>query len=66
MSLQEIPKHVANVTVAVAPAASYFSGLSLGITIIAGIVSIVWMGGSVWKLFFPDNFDAFVKKINGK
>lgn len=66
MSLAETPKHVANAVVAVAPAASYLSGLSLGVTILAGLVSIVWMGASTFKLFFPEKFNAFVHRINRK
>lgn len=66
MTIEETPRHVANVAVATAPVVSYLSGVSLVLTIIASIVSILWMGSSVWKMFFPEHFDTFVKKINRK
>lgn len=65
MTLAEAPKQVANVAVATAPAISYLSGLSIALTILASIVSILWMASSLFKLFFPKQFEAFVKRIDG-
>lgn len=67
MTIEDTPRHVAyvaNAVAATAPAVSYWSGVSLGITITAGIVSILWMGFSTWKMLSPISFERFVKWLN--
>ena len=66
MSITETPKYAANAAAAVAPLASYLSGISAVITILAGIASLIWLGSSLWKLYFPEHFHNFVKRINRK
>lgn len=66
MSYGETPKQVANVAAATAPLASYLSGVSLAMTILASIVSIFWMGFSTWKMLSPESFDRFVVRLNRK
>lgn len=64
MSFENAPKHVADAAAAAAPLAAYVSGFSVGVTILASLVSMAWMVSSLWKLFFPQHFEAFVKRIN--
>ena len=46
------------------PAVSYIQDFALWVTILAGLVSLVWGGISILKLLFPRHFSAFVHRID--
>ena len=65
MTIEETPRQIIQATAAgMAPLASYLSGASAIVTLLAGIASLVWILSSLWKLYFPKSFDRFVKRIN--
>lgn len=67
MTLEDQVKDVGQAVVAgTLPAASYLSDLSLWVTIGAGIASFVYLCSSLFKMYFPERFAAFVKKLNQK
>lgn len=66
MSIAESTRVAANTTATVAPIASYLSGISTVVTIVAGCASIIWLGSSLWKLYFPEHFHHFVRRLNKK
>lgn len=65
MTIEETPRQIIQATAAgAAPLASYLSGASAVVTLLAGIASLVWIVSSLWKLYFPASFERFVKRIN--
>ena len=64
MSMEETRQIVHAAAAGAAPLASYLAGASAIVTLLAGIASLIWIISSLWKLYFPNSFDKFVKKIN--
>jgi hypothetical protein len=66
MTFEELPKNAANAVVAAAPAVSYLSDASAIVTILAGLVSTIWVVSLVWKMYFPDHFEKCRRYLNRK
>lgn len=60
-SLPATTKVALNAAAITTPIASYLSGVSLVITILAGLASLIWMSLNIWEKVSPRSYQRFVK-----